>query len=359
MKLTINKKEFMDTLKIHKKIVSNKKYVAIIETIKLEAKDNETLLITSTNLEQTLQTTIDCQVNVPGCRAIPFKNLFNVVKLSSGNVTIEGKPDNKAKLGKVTLDCFPFEDFPLMPKISGDTVDLDFKLFQKTLSKSKPFASTDKSKTILTGYYINFENNYILATDSYKAVKTHYDFRITKPMGPIVLPVEVVEVVKEIKADFFHLTRAYKENGIWIKAANHILWSRELTGKYPAPTIENIISKTSNGNANYIIDADKVKTIADKAIKMLQGDKDSLVKTIWSKNQLNLSVDIKEVGSYKDHISIDGDDKESIAHLTYYHLVEVLRLFKNPNVHAPTNVSGPFLFSELSTEAILMPVRVS
>jgi DNA polymerase-3 subunit beta len=132
---------------------------------RLEARPDDTITVTATDLDLGITITIPGAVTEPGITLVPFAALAETVKTGKGDLALEDDGDELvATNGAVRrIRKLPIEDYPRLPgEPDGARMLLDIAALATVL----PAASKDDTRPILTGVF--FDGNVIVATDSYR-----------------------------------------------------------------------------------------------------------------------------------------------------------------------------------------------
>ena len=78
MKFKIVRSKFLEGLKKVQNIVASKGTMQILQNVLIEAKDKQ-LMLTTTDLDISIRSMLECDVESEGATTLPVKLLFNVV----------------------------------------------------------------------------------------------------------------------------------------------------------------------------------------------------------------------------------------------------------------------------------------
>src|SRR6188472_3123472 len=130
----------------------------------------------ATDMELSLRTTLEAQVEGDGAVVIPGKPLVDLARLlPEPEVTIEYRPqDGTVQIvsGSYTsrLHVFNADDFPRLPSLDAQLHSIDRDALLETIDRVARSASRDESRPVLTGILVRFEAGRLVmvATDSYR-----------------------------------------------------------------------------------------------------------------------------------------------------------------------------------------------
>lgn len=147
----------------------------MLSGVRLEATGGE-LRVVGTDLDLTIQVTTMVAVAAPGVVVAPGRLVTDIVRaLDPGAVTVESDDDDdelriSSGRSNFAIRTHPAGDFPRLPPISGDAVQLPATGLTEALRQVVRAASSEDSRPILTGVLMAAEQGglRLVATDSYR-----------------------------------------------------------------------------------------------------------------------------------------------------------------------------------------------
>jgi DNA polymerase-3 subunit beta len=144
----------------------------ILDCVLIRQERNR-LTLTATNREEHVQFTVDSHSETTEECVVPMKALRDATKAKPHMITVA--PDGKKvniTIGPVcvTVESFPVDKFPPLPKTVGKLSN--GKAFLPTWRLCSPFASTDETRYMLNGLYV--DNDCIVATDGRRLTLKEY-----------------------------------------------------------------------------------------------------------------------------------------------------------------------------------------
>jgi DNA polymerase III subunit beta len=175
MKISVARDELVAKLGVVSRAVSTRGTVQVLSGILLRT-DGGTLTLAATDMELSLRTTLDAQVEGDGAVVIPGKPLVELARLlPESDVTIEYRPEEgtvQIVSGSYNsrLHVFNAEDFPRLPAVDAQLHSIDREALLETVDRVARSASRDESRPVLTGILVRFEPGKLVmvATDSYR-----------------------------------------------------------------------------------------------------------------------------------------------------------------------------------------------
>lgn len=203
------------------------------------------------NLSLGVEVEIPAKVEKEGILAITgsvlsqtFSNIFQ-----KESVLLDGDEGNliiKTKRNKIKLKGQPYEDFPTIPSVEGNSFEVDAKKFTDGIKSVYYSASSSDIKPEISSVCIYSGDNEIVfvATDSFRLAEKRIKLKINEDIGKLLIPYknisEIIRIFSEINGD---LKIFYNKNQISITYNNIYLTSRIIDGAFP--DYGQIIPKTN------------------------------------------------------------------------------------------------------------------
>src|SRR5437764_12081310 len=176
MKVVCQRDELSQKLAVLARAVSTRASVQILSGVLLRAEAGR-LHLAATDMELSLRSSLEAQVEGDGAVVVPGRLLVDVVRLwPDSEVTTEHRAEESVVRitsgpSTSTLHTYAAEDFPRLPDLDDvGTFTVDRESLLSTVSRVARSASRDESRPVLTGILVRFEAGKIVmaATDSYR-----------------------------------------------------------------------------------------------------------------------------------------------------------------------------------------------
>ena len=195
MKISVARDELVAKLGVVSRAVSTRGTVQVLSGILLRA-DGDVLKLAATDMELSLRTTLDAQVDGDGAVVIPGKPLVELARLlPESDVTIEYRPEEgtvQIVSGSYSsrLHVFNAEDFPRLPAVDAQLHAIDREALLETIDRVARSASRDESRPVLTGILVRFEAGKLVmvATDSYRLSVKETELDAAAPELEAIIP---------------------------------------------------------------------------------------------------------------------------------------------------------------------------
>jgi DNA polymerase-3 subunit beta len=241
MKITCARDELVQKLAIVARAVSTRTAVQILSGILLRAEGGE-LHVAATDMELSLRTSLEAQVEGEGSVVVPGRLLVEIARLlPESDVHIE----HRAEEGVVRVDCGPAsyrlhtynaEDFPRLPELdAAGAFPIDREALLETVARVSRSASRDESRPVLTGILVRFEAGKLVmaATDSYRLSVKETVLDGDAPELEAIIPARALAELARIAQVSDQVELAVHQNQVIFGSDGVWLTSRRIDGQFP------------------------------------------------------------------------------------------------------------------------------
>lgn len=241
MKFQVSSSELQSQLVIANGAINPNPVIPILEDYLFELLDN-TLTITSTNLETTIVSTLEVTGSANGRIAVPAKTLLETLKaLPEQPISFELDPDSNgitliSKYGEYKLAGDTPEEYPALPtKENVKTLSLDAKILNNAISKTMFAASTDELRLAMTGVFVQVDFNKIVfvATDAHKLVKYTFGNIASEETASFIIPKKALNLLKNALHNDGPVDLSYNTKNAFFEFEGTQVICRLVDAKYP------------------------------------------------------------------------------------------------------------------------------
>src|SRR6185312_4517019 len=175
MKLSVEKKDFLNVIARAQNIVEKRNTMPILINVLLEAKEGF-LRGFATDLEVSLTDQIPANIKSPGRVAVNAKSLFEIIKeLPEGKIELERKDNNWLKITQnravFNIVGISPDEYPVFPTFTTQEFNqIDADVLSDMIEKTIYSVSTDETRYHLNGVYLEQRNE--KGGPSYRMVAT-------------------------------------------------------------------------------------------------------------------------------------------------------------------------------------------
>lgn len=362
MKLSIDKNIFLDALKKIQTIVGLRTPLPILMNVFLQAGD-ESLTLTTTDLEVSVRIKIDAKVSREGETTLPVRRLFAICReMPESQIAIVVGSDNVASIDSGSshfkLMGLSSEDFPPLPKFeSSISYELDQSVLKNMLEKTEYAASTEESRYILNGLLFSFkgDNFTVVATDGKRLALVEQELNLpTEVETEFVVPTKSVTELIKVLGDEGTVSINADENQVSFEFSNILIISKLIEGTYP--NYRQVIPAESD--ERIVLEREMLLT-ALKRVSLLTESQTASVVFSFGNNQLQLEANTPEIGESRDTLPIRYDGKEIAISFNPEYFMQPLRQLASDEVFIElTDKFNPGVIkSNIPFLYVIMPIR--
>src|ERR671930_22014 len=241
MKIMCQRDDLAQKLAVVARAVSTRASVQILSGVLLRAEAGR-LHLAATDMELSLRSSLEAQVEGEGAVVVPGRLLVDLVRLlPTDEVTFE----HRAEEGVVHITCGPSsstlhtysaEDFPRLPDVQAiGTFGVDKDALLDTVARVSRSASRDESRPVLTGILARFETGKLVmaATDSYRLSVKETPLEGAAQELEAIIPARALQELTRVAASGDQVALGVQENQVVFSADGAWLTTRRIDGQFP------------------------------------------------------------------------------------------------------------------------------
>lgn len=371
MQLVCTQADFSQNLGFVSRAVASRPTHPILANVLLEADPAaQTLAITAFDLSLGIRCQFEAQVQTGGRITVPARLLSDIVsRLSQGNLSLELNETVltvTAQTGKYQLNCVPADEFPELPALAGEMLQLPVDDVLQGIGYTLFAASSDESKQVLTGVHVHVQGTALefAATDGHRLARVQVT--TADPAAPIpevpttlTVPARTLRELERLLGQHPSpsLTLHFDRAQMVATLPDVVVTSRLLEGQYP--NYRQLLPQQFERQATV---ERKPLIAALERLDILAAQKNHILKLQFSSEQLSISVDAPDVGGGREMLPIQmtGGDLEIAFNVKY--LLDALKVFESNDVSIKLNgATQPAVLSPLDAvalEYLVMPVQI-
>lgn len=350
--ITVQKTDFLTAIKAVKTATAKAQLQPVLQTIHLKT-DNNTLILTSTDLQNSAKAIIEANVKEQVNICINAERLEGIISRLDEIIEIETEKSTAIfRSGKTCFKCLFIEgsEFPEIKfELKGKKILLPYNEFISGIQKTC-FATQDSGHNIISGVCFKFDTNKyeMAATDGNRLCKVNFE-NIHVGEGEYVIPkIALISVAKIIKDN----VEIYFDNEIVTFVANNFIYSTRLfNGKFPP--YEQIIPKKFNKTV-YIDKAEFIKAL-DK-VSIMADMRTYLLKMTFAKNTLELLTHCSD-GDAKDTLEIDYEIEDFVIVFNLGYVLEGIKAMTSDVIEMNFNSATTAVLFDGDYNYVVMPIN--
>ncbi|MDR1034777.1 MAG: DNA polymerase III subunit beta [Holosporales bacterium] len=370
MKLSINQKILEKALSHSNWIIEKKQTVPILGYVLFQAlREDGSLVITATNMDMTIVSTIKCDVQSNGVYCLPASLLYEIIrKIKPGsdvyfefdheNNSIAVK-SNKAAFSIHHMDCSGFP--PIASPEYPVSFSMNTKVLRSAIDISKVAMLQDNSRFHLNGIHIHFDDDpairklKFVATDLFRIACVSVNAPPAAQNLPpaIISKRTVLELVKLIDAGTdTDVSVSVSENRIAFNLESPDTIKTEFSSRLVNGTFPEYKAALDVSNDKILIVNTSDFIDALERVSTIVTDSTSSVKLTIYQDKLIFDGVSREFGSASDEIeaSFNGFESFEICFNSKY-LLDILGQIKTPQVK--------LLLAESNSSTIIEPIDIT
>jgi len=364
MKFKIVRSTFIEGLKSVQNIVAGKGSLPILQNVLIEAVGKE-LTLTTTDLDISIRSKIECKVEQSGITTLPVKLLFNaILKAPEGEIEIEIDARDKAVIkagsSRTTINGKAEAEFPRMSKDDeASEYRISSIVIKEMLRKTAYAASQDDTRRTLKGVLMSFKNGNLtmVATDGRRLAMVEQEVEFpANAEKDIVLPSKAVQELMRSLPGEGEIKVIVQKGKICFELDKVTIYSKLIDDAYP--NYQQVIPKSTS--EKIAIDRQLLLDALDRASVMTMDEAHS-IKLAFEENKLIVTSAASELGEAKDVVPIKyaGEKIEIMFNPSY--VMDPLKaidddeiVFNLNNGHSPAIITCSIQF-----KYVLMPLRIN
>lgn len=372
MKFIVEKEDLLNGIRIVERATSQKAVQPVLYNILIETLDNNKIRLSATDLVLTVITTLDAQVQESGQITLNAKKLNEIVsKLGNALVTVETEGDNvnasltcqKSKFDIIGISANEFPGDVFNYQIDDSKCfDVELKPFLRGIHQGGFASASYEVSNLLSGIVCDFNNGIleIASTDGNRLARVREKITsdITEQTQLIIPSRTLNELLK--MSPFFEedsIKICKDKSTIIFKSEKITTISRLLEGQFPK--YNQLIPSESPKQA--VVNVSQLISALER-VSVMVNDKTSIVKMLFSDNELTLSGDTPDAGKSEDKIDIDYDGEELLIAFNYRFVLDALRIIESEKViiglNLPLSATVLKPQSEDDFICLIMPVQI-
>lgn len=363
MKFNIKKSDLDKHISIAQKAISNRSSIQILEGIVFTTKGDE-LILSSTDLELSIETRVKCEVYEEGSIVIKSNMIGPIIrKMPQDTISITVIDENvniKCQNSVFDISCQSAIDYPAIPNIDEEVaLNIKNEDLINAIKETSFATSNDETRLALTGilFEINQDNINFVGLDGYRMAIKSFKNTSNAEFSSIVPKrafTELSKILDDTSTDIIVI-----KGHIAFVNGNTKMYSRLIDKKY--------IDYTKIINTDYstsvVVNRNDLINSLDRAQLLTTGSSASLTKLEFEDGTINISSN-SEFGKLDEKIFGNQDGENLLIAFNTRYLLDGLKAIEDDEVllHLKNSLSPMTIYANNNTEDYLylvLPVRLS
>lgn len=348
------------------KAIANKTTNPILEGIKLVAEE-DTLTLSATDLDLSIEKKIKADVKVEGETVVPGKFFSEFIKkLSNEKIELELNDKNQLKIKYIDsesyIQCFLTDEYPGFNKVeSNEFFSLTKVNLKNLINKSIFSVAVDESRPILKGTLFEVSQNDVkaVALDGYRLALVNVPIISSTINGSVIVPARSLGEIAKLLDDTDDIINVYIDKKyLMVDMGDTKVITRTLEGEFL--NYKQIIA--SDYSTEITINKTQLTDALERASLLSKVGQNNLVKFDIKESNLTLTSN-SEIGNIRENINISLNGKDMFIAFNARYFMEAFRTINdefikikfnsssNPCVVVPADDKQEYLY-------LILPVRI-
>lgn len=241
MKFIVSSSYLLKQLQVLGSVINTSNTLPILDNFLFEL-DNNQLSVSASDLETTMQATLQIDSSSQGSVAVPAKLLLEILKtFPEQPLTFSVQDNNTIEIssnsGKYALAYASGDEFPRSVSLENpSSTNVPAEVLATAISKTIFAAGNDDLRPVMSGVFFQFspEGLTFVATDAHKLVKySRTDVRASE-VADFIMPKKPLNILKNIlSSSEAEVKIEYNDSNATFSFDNYVLMCRLIDGKYP------------------------------------------------------------------------------------------------------------------------------
>ena len=316
MKFIVSSNILLKKLQVLLGVVNTTNTLPILDNFLFQINNNS-LIITSSDLETTMSTNLEIESESSGEIALPAKLLVDALKnFAEQPLTFSTQQGNILEItandGRYKMAFVPAEEFPKPIEIKdASNASLNSEVIAKGINSTIFATGNDDLRPVMSGVFFQFGGNNItmVGTDAHKLVRYVRNDISSEGNSEFIMPKKGMQVLKTILNDYQNdISIQFNDSNAKFTFESYTLSCRLIEGKYP--NYEAVIPKE---NPNKLIIERVLLLSSVKRVGIFSNKSTNQIKLKIAGSELNISAedyDYNNKAEERINCNYNGDDIE-------------------------------------------------
>lgn len=365
MEIRVNRVELLNELIPMQGIVERRTTIPVLSHLLLRATD-ESLEIAATDLEVSLTSSCDGEVQEEGAIAIQAKKLVEIVRACDGEeVTLridqEGTLTILAGKSQFKMRGLPAEDFPTLPQVEEEEpINIPFGTFKGMVSKIFYAISSEESRFQLSGALLQRREGSLalVATDGHRLALVESEVAGLTESEGVLVPRKAFQELQRFDSP---LTLEFRKNEhhLSFTVGARQLICRILEGTFP--DYERVIA--TDNDKDVVVDRKLLSSVVHR-VSLLTGDRSRAIKLELQAGQLVFSATNPDLGEAREEIACDYEGVDLQIGVNPDYMIQFLGVAETQRVRLELKdensqcIAYPVDGQDKRYVCVIMPIRL-
>jgi DNA polymerase-3 subunit beta len=336
MEITVSRQDLLRELTATQSVVERKTTIPILSNFLLEA-DADKIVITATDLDQSIRTSCAAKVKKPGSCTIPARKLYDYIRLlGDGDMSVKLLENHwvqiRAGRSNTRMVGMARANFPQVPEFpTGGVIKIPVASLRTLIARTIFAISNEESRYTLNGalLILKAESIAMVATDGHRLAhieKTGETFEGVSTEKKTLVPRKALQELQSLlsntEAEFIEF--ADDDATLFFRIGHRVLTSRKLTGQFP-----NYEAVMPRDNTKFVIVRSADLGASIQRVAQFADERSGAIKMRIEQNELKVSSSSTEAGESEDTIETPYSFDPIVVGFNSSYLLDFLKAIGN------------------------------
>ena len=363
MKLIVNRDAMLEALAKVQSVVSTKTTIPVLSNVLFTAEKGR-LLLSSTDLEVSVQTEVAADVSKTGSTTLPAKRIFSVIReLPPHDLELEVDDNHVASIscGNAFFKIVGLgpDDFPPIPEPDSEQAfTLDQGALRQMLKTVHYAASNDETRYVLNGVLFSFidQKLTLVATDGRRLALTETELEYPEDAEQeLVVPSKTIhELIRNLDGEGELRLAAAGNQAVFDLGGMQII-TKLIDGTFP--NYRQVVPAACEERV--ALDRESLLA-AVRRVALVTNEQSNSVKLSFLENALEIVTVTPDVGEAREQLPIKYSGKEVTIAFNPEFMMAPLKVLESDEVflELTDELSPGVLKSDISFLYVIMPMRL-
>jgi DNA polymerase-3 subunit beta len=373
MEISVSRQDLLRELTATQSVVERKTTIPILSNFLLEAEADR-IVITATDLDQSIRTSCAAKVKKPGSCTIPARKLYDYIRLlGDGDMSVKLLENHwvqiRAGRSNTRMVGMARANFPQVPEFpTGGVIKIPVGSLRTLIARTIFAISNEESRYTLNGalLILKAESIAMVATDGHRLAHIEKGGESfpginaeKKTLVPRKALQELQSLLSNTEAEFIEF--ADDDATLFFRVGHRVLTSRKLTGQFP--NYEAVMPKDNN---KFVIVRSQDLFASIQRVAQFADERSGAIKMRIEQNELKVSSSSTEAGESEDTIETPYSFDPIVVGFNSSYLLDFLKAIGNEgevrlefkDAQSAGQVRPEDASDEYKYRYIIMPMRI-
>ena len=335
MIVKFDREDLLFGVSLAQRIAPSKYPQAAVTGLLLKTLDSQTVEITGTNLELSLQVKVRAEVEEHGQIVLPARFLADLIRrLPEGLITLNMNSDSylvKLTGSQVKMELRGMDplDFPLpqaMPTEKSWSVPQN--ILKQAMGKVSYAISQDEARPVMTGMLLKLggDGHRVLAMDGFRLAEYVLEVTANEEDFECIIPSPCIrELEKLLESVETPVTLKFTQNHMSAQLDRITLQTRLIDGQYPFKSAKELMRKTPTSHIK--IERKSLIESIERSLLITRDDNrgSNIVRLQFDNQMLIISANSPELGQLLEEIAVEKEGEDLTIGFNGRFLLDILR----------------------------------